>query len=169
MKIALCLEYPIDQHGGTEVLVSELVKGLGRRHEILLVSPDDDASLAKSKAAPFVKEHIAFSPVWNSISPARELAGKVARAKPDLVHFHLGGNYAWGVRAFRNCPIFHFKKSDVPVIATNHGAFSITEGYCGEHRKLLKLALFLPAWLSKQIVLAHLRCEVAVSQNDFHN
>jgi glycosyltransferase involved in cell wall biosynthesis len=33
----------------------------------------------------------------------------------------------------------------------------------------MKLALLPPAWLSKQIILAHLRCEVAVSQNDFHN
>jgi glycosyltransferase involved in cell wall biosynthesis len=169
MKIALCLEYPIDQHGGTEVLVSELVKGLGVRHEILLVSPDDGASLAKSQTAPFVKEHISFLPVWNSISRARELAEKITRAKPDIVHFHFGGNYGWGSRAFWNCPIFYFSKSSVPVISTNHGAFSILEGYCGEQRKFLKLALFLPAWLSKQTVLAHLRCEIAVSQNDFRN
>lgn len=168
MKIALCLEYPIDQHGGVEVLVSELVRGLGARHEILLVSPDDAASLAKSKAAPFVKKHISFSPVWNSVSRARDLAGKIALAKPDVVHFHSGGNYAWGNRMFWNCPIFYFPKSAVPVISTNHGAFSILEGYCGEHRKFLKLALFLPAWFSKQIVLAHLRCEVAVSQHDYH-
>jgi glycosyltransferase involved in cell wall biosynthesis len=169
MKIALCLEYPIDQRGGTEVLVSELVKGLGARHEILLVSPDNAASLAKSSVAPFLKEHISFSPVWNSISRARGLAEKIAAAKLDIVHFHFGGNYGWGNRAFWNCPIFYFQKSGAPVVSTNHGAFSITEGYCGEHRNFLKLALFLPAWTSKQIVLAHLRCEVAVSQNDFRN
>ncbi|HSY74138.1 MAG TPA: glycosyltransferase family 4 protein [Dongiaceae bacterium] len=169
MKIALCLEYPLAQHGGVEVLVSELVRGLGARHQILLVSPDDAASLAKSPAAPFVKEHISFSPVWNSISHARGLAEKIKLAKPDIVHFHFGGNYGWGSRAFWNCPVFYFPKSGVPVISTNHGAFSIFEGYCGEHRKFLKLALFLPAWLSKQIVLAHLRCEIAVSQNDFRN
>jgi glycosyltransferase involved in cell wall biosynthesis len=169
MKIALCLEYPVDQRGGTEVLVSELVKGLGGRHEILLVSPDDAASLAKSPVAPFVKEHISFAPVWNSILHARGLAEKIARAKPDIVHFHFGGNYGWGSRVFWNCPVFYFKKSGVPVISTNHGAFSITEGYCGEHREFLKLALFLPAWASKQIILSRLRCEVAVSQNDFRN
>jgi len=170
MKIALCLEYPIDQRGGTEVLVSELIKGLGDRHEILLVSPDDAASLAKSPVAPFVKEHISFAPVWNSTSRARGLAEKIARAKPHIVHFHFGGNYGWGNRAFWNCPIFYFQKSGVPVISTNHGAFSILEGYCWEKRvTALKLALLPPAWLSKQIVLAHLRCEVAVSQNDFRN
>jgi len=169
MRIALCLEYPIDQHGGTEVLVSELVEGLGKRHEVLLVSPDDRESFARSKVAASVAEHISFSPVWNSVSRARELAEKIAQARPDLVHFHFGGNYTWGCRAFWNCPLFYFRKSGVPVISTNHGAFSIMEGYCGEHRKFLKLALFLPAWLSKQIILAQLRCEVAVSQNDFRN
>ena len=41
MRIALCLEYPIDQLGGTEVLVSELILGLGAQHQVILVSPDD--------------------------------------------------------------------------------------------------------------------------------
>ncbi|HTA95156.1 MAG TPA: glycosyltransferase family 4 protein, partial [Verrucomicrobiae bacterium] len=125
MKIALCLECPLTQHGGVEVLVSELVRGLGARHEILLVSPDDAASLAKSPASPFVKEHISISPVWDSISNARELAEKITQAKPDIVHFHFGGNYGWGSRAFWNCPVFYFQKSGAPVISTNHGAFSI--------------------------------------------
>ena len=124
MKIALCLEYPIGQHGGTEVLVSELINGLGKRHEILLASPDDGVSLSKTQIAPFVKEHISFSPVWNSISRAKELAERIARAKPDLVHFHFGGNYAWGNRAFWNCPTLYFRKSGMPVISTNHGEFS---------------------------------------------
>jgi glycosyltransferase involved in cell wall biosynthesis len=105
--------------------------------------------------------------VWNSIS-ARELAKKIAQAKPDLAHFHFGGNYGWGNRSFWNCPIVHLRKSGVPCLSTNHGAFSILEGYCWEKRPLaIKLALLPPAWLSKQVVLAQLRCEVAVSQHDY--
>jgi len=76
MRIALCLEYPIDQHGGTEVLVSELILGLGPRHQVILVSPDDSASLARSKVAPLVAEHISFSPGPASVARARELAKK---------------------------------------------------------------------------------------------
>jgi glycosyltransferase involved in cell wall biosynthesis len=168
MKIALCLEYPIDQHGGTEVLVSELIRGLAKKHQVVLVSPDDTASLARSKIAGLVAEHISFTPVWNSAARARELAGKIARAKPDVAHFHFGGNYGWGSRAFWRCPVVHLQKSGVKCLSTNHGAFSILEGYCWEKRPLaVKLALLPPAWLSKQCVLAHLRCEVAVSQNDF--
>jgi glycosyltransferase involved in cell wall biosynthesis len=169
MKIALCLEYPIDQHGGTEVLVSELIMGLGRRHQILLVSADDASSFARSKVAPWVAEHIQIPPGPPSVSRARELAAKIAQAKPDLAHFHFGGNYGWGNRAFNQCPIVHLHNLGVRCLSTNHGAFSILEGYVWEKRPLaLKLALFLPAWLSKQFVLARLAAEVAVSQNDYH-
>lgn len=168
MRIAQCLEYPIDQHGGTETLVSELIMGLGRRHQVLLVSPDDGASLARSKVAPFVSEHVQVAPGPASFSRARELAGKIAQNRPDLVHFHCGGNYGWGSRAFHQCPVVHLHRLGVRCLTTNHGAFSILEGYCWEQRPLLvKLALFLPAWLSKQYVLTRLATEVAVSQNDF--
>jgi glycosyltransferase involved in cell wall biosynthesis len=169
MKIALCLEYPVDQHGGTEVLVSELIKGFAKQHQVILVSPDDAASLARSTIAPFVKEHISFAAIWESVSHARDLAEKIAQARPDLAHFHFGGNYGWGNRVFWKCPIVHLRRLGVPCLSTNHGAFSILEGYCWEKRWLVaKLAWLPPAWLNKQIVLAHLRCEVAVSQHDYH-
>jgi len=168
MKIALCLEYPIDQHGGTEVLVSELIKGLGSRHQVVLVSPDTSASLGRSPVAPFVREHVPFSPQKPSVRWAKALADQVIRSKPDVVHFHFGGNYAWGARAFWNCPVTYFRRSHLPVVSTNHGAFSIFEGYCGEKRSMAtKLALWFPAWLSKQYVLSHLETEIAVSRFDY--
>lgn len=169
MKLALCLEYPIDQHGGTEVLVRELIRGLSARHKILLVSPDDAASLARSQITDSITEHISWPAEKFSRARARELAATISAAKPDLIHFHFGGNYAWRARAFSCCPVVHLQKFDGPVITTNHGAFSILEGYCWSERPwLAKLALLPPAWLSKQYVLAHLAAEVAVSQNDFH-
>lgn len=170
MRIALCLEYPIDQLGGTEVLVSELIQGLVSRHQVILVSPDDAASLARSRVAPFVSEHISFSPTVASVAGALALAAKIAHARPDLAHFHFGGNYGWGNRAFNHCPIIHLHQLGVRCLSTNHGAFSILDGFCWERRSLaVKLALFLPAWLSKQVVLARLATEVAVSQNDYRN
>ena len=169
MRIALCLEYPIDQRGGTEVLVSELVKGLSREHQVILVSPDDAASIARSPVAPFVTQHISFRPDWTCRANAAALAEKIAQAKPDLAHFHFGGNYGWGNRLFWKCPVFYLSRKKVACLSTNHGAFSILEGYCWDRRSLaVKLALLPPAWLSKQIVLAHLRCEVAVSKHDWH-
>ncbi len=169
MKIALCLEYPIDQSGGTEVLVTELIKGLGVRHQIVLVSPDDRESLGRSPVAGFVAEQISWQPTGVTVARARGLAEALARTQVDLAHFHFGGNYAWANRAFRQCPVVHLKNFGVPVITTNHGAFSILEGYCWHLRPLrTKLALLPPAWLSKQYVLAHLAAEVAVSRHDYH-
>ena len=55
MRIAQCLEYPIQQHGGTEVLVRELVRGLAERHEIVLVSDDDGESLCRSSVGALVR------------------------------------------------------------------------------------------------------------------
>ena len=170
MKIALCLEYPLAQHGGVEVLVNELVRGMAARHQILLVSPDDAASLARSPVATLLDGHIPWHTDPATPARGRELAAKLHAAKPDLVHFHFGGNYSWKNRAFNRCPIVHVARTGIPCLATNHGAFSIFEGYCWEKRSfLIKLALFPPAWLSKQFVLAHLATEVAVSQNDYHN
>ena len=169
MRIALCLEYPIDQRGGTEVLVTELVKGLSKQHQIILVSADTPATIAQSQLRPLITEHIAFTPDWRSASAARELAEKVAQAKPDLAHFHFGGNYGWGNRVFWKCPIYYLNRKGIRCLSTNHGAFSLLEGFCWEKRPLaLKLALLPPAWLSKQIVLSSLHCEVAVSQHDWH-
>src|SRR5581483_4980658 len=96
MRIALCLEYPIGQFGGTEVLVSRLVEGFSRHHEIILVSPDDSSSLARSPLASKIRRHIPVAPVWDSVVKARSTAAEIAAVRPDIVHFHGGGSYAWG-------------------------------------------------------------------------
>lgn len=168
MKLVLCLEYSITQHGGTEVLVAELIQGLSARYDIVLVSADDASSLALSPIAACVDEHIPWQTEPASIKRAKLLAEQIARVKPDLVHFHFGGNYGWKNRAFSKCPVIHVHRLGIPSLSTNHGAFSIFEGYCWERRHfLVKFALLPPAWLSKQYVLGHLETEVAVSQNDY--
>jgi glycosyltransferase involved in cell wall biosynthesis len=167
MRIALCLEYPIGQFGGTEVLVSELIRGLKNHHEIVLVSPDklstlDLPSLGRLSA------HFEWKPQPISEVQSRELAADLAKEKIALAHFHFGGNYGWGNRYWPLCPIMNLSNLGVPCMSTNHGAFSIMDGYCGSQRSLwFKLALFLPAWFSKQRVLSRLRVEVAVSQHDY--
>jgi glycosyltransferase involved in cell wall biosynthesis len=168
MKLVLCLEYSITQYGGTEMLVAELICGLSARHDIVLVSADDAVSLARSSVAACVAEHIAWQTEPASIERAKMLAKQIARTKPDLVHFHFGGNYAWKTREFWKCPVVHVDRLGLACLSTNHGAFSIFEGYCWERRHfLIKLALLPPAWLSKQYVLAHLTTEIAVSQNNW--
>src|SRR5690349_8551842 len=122
MRIAFCLEYPIDQRGGTEVLVSELVKGLGQEHEIILISPDTEISVAKSPVASFVKQHISSGLKIFSSQSARALANKIAAVKPDIVHFHFGGNYAWGNRFPYCCPIYFLNQLGFQCVSTVHRA-----------------------------------------------
>jgi glycosyltransferase involved in cell wall biosynthesis len=169
MKLALCLEYPIDQPGGTEVLVRELIHGLRPRHQILLVSADSPAAFARSRVAAAVAGHIPWLPNAYTPAAALQLASQLAAAKPDLVHFHLGENHAWkSLRPWKS-PLVAAARAGLTVLSTNHGAFSLLSGCCRDEYPLpVKLALLPSAWLGKQITLAHLATEVAVSQNDFH-
>lgn len=168
MRIALCLEYPIDQRGGTEVLVSELIKGLSKQHQVILVSPDDAASFGRSQVAPLVTEHISFKPVWNSRANASLLAEKIALAKPDLAHFHFGGAYGWGNRYPFRCPIYFLHRRNIPCFSTVHLAVSLLDGYCGTQKPLWFKLLMLPlAWCGKLQQLQSVRYEIAVSQHDF--
>jgi glycosyltransferase involved in cell wall biosynthesis len=168
MRIALCLEYPIDQRGGTEVLVSELVKGFSREHQVILVSPDDAASLARSPIAPFVSEHISFRPDWSCRANAAALAESIAGAKPDLAHFHFGGTYGWGNRYPFRCPIYFLRRRNVPCFSTVHLAVSILDGYCGPQKPAWFKLLLLPlAWSGKLQQLRNTCREIAVSQHDY--
>jgi glycosyltransferase involved in cell wall biosynthesis len=166
MRIALCLLYPIDQLGGVEVLVSELILGLGSRHQVILVSPDDAASLARSRVAPFVIKHIQFSPDWTSVAGARVLADKIAESRPDLAHFHFG-IYGFGNRFPFHCPIPYLHRRSVPCVTTSHMVTGLFESYCGPEKPAWFKALMLPlAWCGKMHQLLHVQYEIAVSQHN---
>ena len=168
MKLALCLEYPIDQPGGTEVLVRELVHGLARHHQIVLVSGDSPGAVRESSVAEKIAAHIRWGAAVVNFETSRALAQAIQSHGVDLAHFHFGGNYAWGNRLFNLCPIIHVDRMGIPCCATNHGVFGLWEGYIGPQRSwLVKAALLPPAWMSKLQVLNHLTAEVAVSQADF--
>ena len=166
MRIALCLEYPIDQFGGVEVLVSELILGLSVHHQIILVSPDDAASLSRSRVVPHISEHIHFLPKWDSINAAQSLADKIAQARPDVAHFHFG-NYGFGNRLPFRSPIYYLSRRNVPCLTTAHMVTDLLEGYCGNQKPLWFKLLMLPlAWCGKMQQVQHVRFEITVSQCD---
>ena len=168
MKLALCLEYPIEQPGGTEVLVRELIHGLAARHQIVLVSGDSAASLRESSVADKIVAHLPWDLTAVTREKSRALAAALHAQKIDLAHFHFGGNYAWGNRRFNVCPVIHLDRLGTPCLATNHGVFGLWEGYIGAQRPwFVKAALLPPAWAGKIQMLAHLRAEIAVSQADW--
>src|ERR1700733_14139179 len=89
-KIALCLEYPIGQFGGTEILVRQLIRGLAGRCEITLVSPDDETSFQNSGTAELVKRPIRGKPAEVSRANSEQLARALSEAGVRLAHFHFG-------------------------------------------------------------------------------
>ncbi len=166
-RVALCTEYPIRQHGGTEVLVRELIQGLARDFDLVLVSDDDAKVIEESPFAGKITRHFRWSAGAVSAATSKALARALAEARVDLAHFHFGGNYGWGARQLFLSPVIHLRRLGVPCIATNHGVFNLLDGYIGEHRSLLvKLALLPAAWLGKLQVVSRLGCEIAVSDND---
>ena len=169
MKIALCIEYPIAQAGGVSVLVLTLIREFVTDFEIVLVSPDDDASLAEAKLGSIIQNHVRWSPTHISAESACALADQIARAGVALAHFHFGGNFGWNNRRPARCPIPALAKHGVPIVTTIHMAVGLLHGYCGPQRPLLiKLGLLPFAWLNKQRVLRHVRREITVSRWDYN-
>jgi glycosyltransferase involved in cell wall biosynthesis len=168
MKIALCLEYPIQQPGGTEVLVRELIHGLAEQHELVLVSDDAPAIIREPEFAGKIAAHFAWSSSLASLEKSKQLATDLKTAGIGLAHFHFGGNYSWGSRLFNRAPVIHLSRLGVPCVATNHGVFGLLEGYIGAQRSsLTKLSLLPAAWASRLQLIAHLKTEIAVSMNDY--
>lgn len=168
MRIAQCLEYPIHQHGGTEVLVRELLRGLSAQHEIVLVSNDSPESIGASRIASCLRQHVRWEPEGATFRQSKDLAAELVRQKIDLAHFHFGGTFAWGTRQPNFSPVIHLSRKGVPCLATNHGAFGLLEGYVGAQRGLFtKVALLPAAWASRLQLIAHLEMEIGVSMNDY--
>ena len=168
MRIAQCLEYPIQQHGGTEVLVRELIAGLAAGHEIVLVSDDDSQSVEQSSVARHVASHVRWNPHTADRARAKGLAAALVTERVDLAHFHFGGTFGWGSRSLGFAPPIHLSRLGVPCLATNHGVFGVFDGYIGAQRSLVTKVALLPLALMNRLQLtAHVRAEVAVSKNDY--
>lgn len=166
-RIALCMEYPLAQAGGVEVLVRALVRGLASEFRIVLVSDDDDDSVNAAGFAPLITEHFRWRPGQGRDSEATGLATVLKQAGVTLAHFHFGGTYLWGSRIASRCPVTHTARLGIPVVITNHLVHPATQGFCGAHRPLwFKLASFLFVWPNRMRVLCSARYEFAVSMAD---
>lgn len=164
--IALALEYPILQMGGTEVLVRQLIAGLSRAFRMVLVSPDDPASIPT-----FISEKLAAHiPLdWKrhySLRGGHELASAMRGHQVDLAHFHLGGTYNWGSRFFHSCPLHGVAASGLPFLITTHGVFDLV-GVLGKHRpQFLNYAIMPYVWASRCTLSLRSKKEVMVSSHD---
>jgi glycosyltransferase involved in cell wall biosynthesis len=168
MKLALCLEYGIEQFGGTEVLVRELLRRLSTKHEIVLVSDDSPETLRDAPSSSYVSKHIPWRAERATRAQMRDLSERIHAAGVDLAHFHFGGTFAWGSRLLNTSPVLHVARRGVPTLITNHGVFSLFDGYIGAQRSLLTKLTLLPfAWAARVQLVSSVFAEVAVSQNDY--
>src|SRR6266568_8500089 len=94
-RIAIALEYPLAQQGGTEVLVKCLVRGLSKYFEIILISGEKTQSQLPIEVLDWVALHLPWDLTTPDASSARQLAGALRRQKVLLAHFHFGGTFSW--------------------------------------------------------------------------
>jgi glycosyltransferase involved in cell wall biosynthesis len=167
MKIALALEYPLVQQGGTEVLVGELLRGLSPHFELVLVSNDAGPANLPAEMAKLISRHARWDPQAATAATSRALAASLRTQQIALAHFHLGGTYEWQSNRFWRCPIYHLAKLGVPCLTTNHLAVEWLNCGCDPARPKWQKRIFLAAaWLNRALVYRQLRFEVAVSQHD---
>jgi len=167
MKITLALEYPLMQQGGTEVLVRELIPGLRRHFEIVLVSGDRQIRDLPKELAGLVSRHLTWDARNATAATARALANSLRGEKVQLAHFHFGGTYEWRSNRFWQCPVVHLAKLGVPCLSTNHLAMEWLNCGCNPARPLWQKNLYqLFAIFSRSMVYRRLKLEVCVSQQD---
>jgi len=167
MKIALALEYPLMQQGGTEVLVRELLRGLHRHFEIVLVSGDRQVQDLPDEFAGLICRHFSWEARNATTAIAKTLADSLCAEKVQLAHFHFGGTCEWRSNRFWQCPAYHLAKLGVPCLSTNHLAVEWLNCGCNPARPWWQKNLYqIFAVLSRSLVYRWLKLEVCVSQHD---
>ncbi len=167
MKIALAMEYPLMQQGGTEVLVRELLRALRRHYEIALVSGDRDVAGLPSDYAKLITDHFYWETGPATSAPAKKLAASLAQAGVRLAHFHFGGTFEWSSNRFWRCPVYHLADYGVACLSTNHLAVEWLK--CGVNPKRPRWQKELYQWFalaSRSLIYRRLYAEVCVSQHD---
>lgn len=166
-RIAVALEYPLMQQGGTEVLVQALIRTLAGRFEIVLVSGDEHVHDLPPELAKCVDAHLHWRSAEPTVAEARRLARALHEERIEFAHFHFGGTYMWSSNKVWTCPVFHLARMGVPCIATNHLAMEWLNCGCDPARPAWQKALIqVRAWLSRLLVYRVLRLEVTVSRHD---
>jgi glycosyltransferase involved in cell wall biosynthesis len=167
-RVALCIECPLLQHGGVEVLVRALLPGLARSMEVFLVSHDPPGGPPVSPATTDLAGHFPWAPADHSRGQIERLIAWGREQRIDLFHFHHGGTYSWNSRSWNHCAITEVSQAGFRCVSTNHGAFGFWL-FVGAQRSLpYRLAAMGLCWPAKLRQVAAVEWEATVSQHDFH-
>jgi glycosyltransferase involved in cell wall biosynthesis len=166
-RIALALEYPLMQQGGTEVLVRELIRGLSRDFEIVLVSGDKSLKEIPEDLSRLIHEHIWWDSWARTVAAAKEVATALLQRKVKLAHFHFGETFVWQSNRFWRCPVYYLARTGVPSLTTNHLATEWLNCGVNPVRPVWQKHLYqLFAIFSRSMIYRRLRLEVCVSKHD---
>lgn len=167
-RIALCIECPLLQHGGVEVLVRALLPGLARSMDVFLVSQDPTGGPPDSPATTELAGHFSWNPADLSRGQIDRLIAWGREQRIDLFHFHHGGTYGWNSRSWNRCAITEVSRAGFRCVSTNHGAFGFWL-FVGAQRSLpYRLAAMGLCWPAKLRQVAAVEWEATVSQHDYH-
>jgi glycosyltransferase involved in cell wall biosynthesis len=167
MRIAQCIEVPLFDHGGVEVLVRELIRELHPEGVETFLVTTTPLTKDQSASLPGIKEVFVWDYQAPPCSEENRLSGWLKINQVDLVHFHLGGTYAWWSRSWKHCPIPRLSREGIRCVSTNHGAFSIFDCVASFRPWWFRLLALLPCWPSKLHQLSQVAWESTVSQHDF--
>jgi glycosyltransferase involved in cell wall biosynthesis len=166
-RIAVALEYPLAQRGGTEALVRALILALSQNFEIVLVSGDESRANLPPEFSGLVGAHFHWSSPPKTAAAARQLAGQLREQKIQLAHFHFGGTYEWGSNRFWRCPVYYLAQSGVPCLSTNHQATEWLDCGVRPTRPVWQKQLYqLFAIFSRSQTYRRLKLEICVSKHD---
>ena len=167
-RVALCIECPLLQHGGVEVLVRALLPGLARSMDVFLVSQDPPGGPPASSATSELAGHFPWDPADHSREQIDRLIAWGRENRIDLFHFHHGGTYGWNSRSWKRCAITEVSRAGFRCVSTNHGAFGFWL-FVGAQRSLpYRLAAMCLCWPAKLRQVASVEWEATVSQHDYH-
>src|SRR5260370_2255664 len=164
-RIALAMEFPLIQQGGTEVLVQALLRGLSDHFDIVLVSDDKAASDLPVEYSRIICGHLTWKFGVPSPQQARALASSLLRENIELAHFNFGGTFHWGSNRHWRCPVYHLAGNGITCLTTNHLASEWLN--CGVSRDRPRWQQHLGpifAILSGSLLYRRLKLEVCVSQ-----
>src|SRR5678815_5360251 len=105
-RIAIALEYPLMQQGGTEVLVRELLRRLSGGFELLLVSGDSNANELPPEFQKLICGHFSWDQRHARPETGRQLAENLYHQNIQLAHFHFGGACEWRSSRLLQCPVY---------------------------------------------------------------
>jgi glycosyltransferase involved in cell wall biosynthesis len=168
-RIALALEYPLLQQGGTEVTLRALLQGLAERFEIVLITGDRQRAALGEDNSSIIQSHFFWDKVHATPESAKELARMIDGSGAQLAHFHAGNIYQWEMHKARQCPVNYLAETKIPCLVTSHSVPPLLLGYCRPERPPWQRAfLLVKAWMNKILVTRKVRSEFVVSKHDLH-